>query len=172
MSITNLLRLVFDRWKIWNLFTISGLVYIRFSHFHHYGILKNSTIDLPISILLDSLHPELNRALLHRVFGFVYISSHICSHIWKLKNNLITKLFHKAFRKCIQLLYSDQVQSHKQALKICWTQKRSTFGPKRAQNGRANFLRTVNLNFLKEDHKNIVYTKNHENTINRLEDIS
>ena len=35
-----------------------------------------------------------------------------------------------------------------------------------------NFLRTVNLNFPKEDHKNSFYTKNHQNSINRLENIS
>ena len=71
---------------------------MRFSHFHHFGILKNSTINLSISILLDSLHPELNRAFFHR-FLALFISSHICPHLWKLKNNAITKLFHKAFRK-------------------------------------------------------------------------
>ena len=37
--------------------------------------------------------------------------------------------------------------------------KRSKFGPKRAQNGRAKFFRTVNLYFPKEDHKNSFYTK-------------
>ena len=41
-------------------------------------------------------------------------------------------------------------------------------GPKM---GGANFFRTVNLNFPKEDHKNSFYTKNHQNLINRLEDI-
>ena len=34
------------------------------------------------------------------------------------------------------------------------------------------FLRTVNLNFPKEDHKNSCYTKNHQNSMNRLEYIS
>ena len=52
-------------WKIWGLFTISGFVHIRFSHFHHFGIIKNSTIDMPILILLGTLHTEFNRALLH-----------------------------------------------------------------------------------------------------------
>ena len=47
--------------------------------------------------------------------------------------------------------------------------KRSKFGPKWAG---AKFLRTVNFNFPKEDHKNSFYTKNHQNSINRLEDIS
>ena len=36
----------------------------------------------------------------------------------------------------------------------------------------AKFFRTVNLNFPKEDHKNSFYTKNHQNSMNRLEDIS
>ena len=51
-------------------------------------------------------------------------------------------------------IYSDQVPSHKQVLKICWTQK----GPKLDQKGPkmsgAKFFRTVNLNFSKEDHMN------------------
>ena len=92
------------------------------------------------------------------VFGFVYISSHICFQIWKLKNNAITKLFHKAFIKCIRLLYSDQVQSHKQALQICWTQKGPNLDQKRPKMGRDKFFRTVNLNFPKEDHKISFYT--------------
>ena len=37
--------------------------------------------------------------------------SHIFSHICKLKNNTVRKLFHKAFRKYINSLYSDQVLS-------------------------------------------------------------
>ena len=35
----------------------------------------------------------------------------------------------------------------------------------------AKFFRTVNLNFPKEDHKNSFYTKNHQNSMNHLEDI-
>ena len=51
--------------------------------------------------------------------------------------------------------------------------KRSNFGPKRAQNGRGYiFYRTVNINFLKEDHKISCYTKKQQNSMNRLEDIS
>ena len=65
-------------------------------------------------------------------------------------------MFHEAFRKCIQLLYSYQVPSHKQ-------------GP---ITGGAKFFRTVNLNFPKEDHMNSFYTKNHPHSINHLEDIS
>ena len=38
--------------------------------------------------------------------------------------------------------------------------------------GGAKFFRTVNLNFPKEDHKNSFYTKNPQNSMNRLEDIS
>ena len=49
-------------------------------------------------------------------------------------------------------------------------------GPKKARiwtkMGRAKFFQTVNLNFPKEDHKNSFYTKNHQNSMNRLEDIS
>ena len=48
--------------------------------------------------------------------------------------------------------------------------KRSKFGPKRAQKGRGYIFRTVNLNFPKEDHKNSFYTKNHQNSMKRLED--
>ena len=59
-----LVGLACDKYGI--LFTISGFVYLRFSHFHHFGTLKISTIDLPISILLRSLHPKFNRTLLHR----------------------------------------------------------------------------------------------------------
>ena len=33
------------------------------------------------------------------------------------------------------------------------------------------FSRTVNINFPKEDHKIIFYTKNHQNSMNHLEDI-
>ena len=102
MSITNLLRLVFNLWKILDFIHYFWLCLHKVLTFHHFGILKNSTIDLPISILLGGLHPEFNRALMHNFFGFVYINSKICSHIWKLKNKVITKLFHKAFRKCIQ----------------------------------------------------------------------
>ena len=51
--------------------------------------------------------------------------------------------------------------------------KRSKFGPKRAQNGQElNFFRTVNLNFCKGEHKNSYYTKNQQNSMNHLEDIS
>ena len=92
------------------------------------------------------------------------------SHL-KAKNNVITKLFHKAFRKCIQLLYLDQVPSNKQALKICWTQKRPHLDQKGPKMGGAKFFQTVNLNFPKEDHKNSFYTKNHENSMNHIEDI-
>ena len=81
-------------------------------------------------------------------------------------------LFHKAFRKCIQLLYSDQVPSHKQVLKICWTQKGPNLDQKGAKMGNAKFIRTVKLNFSKEDYKKRFYTKNHPNSMNRLEDIS
>ena len=42
-------------------------------------------------------------------------------------------------------------------------------GPKM---GRAKFFRTVNFNFTKEGHNNSFYTKNHQNSMNRLEDIS
>ena len=106
------------------------------------------------------------------VFGFVYISSHICFHIWKLKSNFITKLFHKAFRRCIQLLYSDQVQSHKQALKICWTKKGPNLDQKGTKIGGDKLFWTVNLSFPKDDYKNSFYTKNQQNSMNRLEDIS
>ena len=68
-------------------------------------------------------------------------------------------MFHEAFRKCIQLLYSYQVPSHKQVLK----------GP---ITGGAKFFQTVNLNFPKEDHMNSFYTKNHPHSINYLENIT
>ena len=40
-------------------------------------------------------------------------------------------------------------------------------GPKM---GEARFLRTLNINFPKENHKNSFYTKKHQNPMNRLED--
>ena len=50
--------------------------------------------------------------------------------------------------------------------------KRGKFGPKRAQNGRARFFQTVNNSFPKVDHKISFYTKNQQNSMNRLEDMS
>ena len=47
--------------------------------------------------------------------------------------------------------------------------KRVKFGPKRAGPG---FFQAVKLNFLKEDHKPSFYTKNQQNSIKSLEDIS
>ena len=35
---------------------------------------------------------------------------------------------------------------------------------------RAKFFQAVNLNYPKEDHKNSFYTKNHQNSMNPLED--
>ena len=35
-----------------------------------------------------------------------------------------------------------------------------------------DFSKTLNLNFLKEDHKISFYTKNQQNSVNHLEDIS
>ena len=53
------------------------------------------------------------------------------------------------------------------------------FGPKWAnldqkgsKMGAARFFRTLNLKFPKEDHKISFYTKNQQNSTNRLEDIS
>ena len=68
-------------------------------------------------------------------------------------------MFHKAFRKCIQLLYSDQVPSHKQVLMISWTQKGPSLDQKGPKTGNAKFFLTVNLNFPKEDNMNSFYTK-------------
>ena len=62
--------------------------------------------------------------------------------------------------------------SHKQALKICWTQKGPNLDQKGTKMGEAKFFWAVNLNFPKDDHKNSFYTKNHQNSMNRLEDIS
>ena len=117
--------------------------------------------------LVDFFHRSTEHSFI--VFGFVYISSHICSHILKLENNVITKPFHEAFRKCIQLLYSDQVPSHQQAM---LDQKRSKFEPKGPTMGRAKFFRTVNLDFQKEGHKISFYTKNQQNSTKHLEHIS
>ena len=78
--------------------------------------------------------------------------------------------FHKTFRKCIQLLYSDQVPRHKQVLKICWTQKGPNLDQKGPKMGGAKFFWTVNLNFPKEDNKNSFYTQNHENSMNHIEE--
>ena len=106
------------------------------------------------------------------VFGIVYISSLICSHIWKLKFKFITKLFHKAFRKCIQLLYLDQVPSHKQALKICWTQKGPNLDQKGLKMDVANFFPDCKPRFFKEGNNISFYTKNQQNLTSHLEDIS
>ena len=43
---------------------------------------------------------------------------------------------------------------------------------KRPKMGEAKFFRAVNFNFPKEDHKNSFYTKNHQDRMNPLEDIS
>ena len=52
-------------------------------------------------------------------------------------------------------------------------QKRGKFGPKRVQNGHGEiFSWTVNLNFFKEEHKIGFYTKNQQNSMSRLKDIS
>ena len=49
-------------------------------------------------------------------------------------------MFHKAFRKCIQLQYSYQVPSDKQALKICWTQKGPNLDQKGPKMGGTTFI--------------------------------
>ena len=69
------------------------------------------------------------------------------------------------------VLYSDQVPSHKQVLKICWTQKGPNLDQKGPKMGGAKFFRTVHLNFPTKDHKNSFYTKNHPNSMNRIGDI-
>ena len=50
--------------------------------------------------------------------------------------------------------------------------KRSKFGQKRPNMGRDKFFRTVNLNFPKKDHMNSFHTKNNQNSLNPLKDIS
>ena len=50
-------------------------------------------------------------------------------------------------------IYSNQVPSYKQVLKICWTQKGPNLDQKGSKMSGAKFFWTVNLNFLKEDHK-------------------
>ena len=120
-------------------------------------------------------------------------------------------------------IYSDQVPSHKQVLKICWTQKGPNLDQKVPKMGVARFFRdckpqfiflykksakfnerfgrykpkcwfwgkkgqiwtkkgpkwagldfslTVNISFLKEDHKISFYTQNQQNSMYCLEDIS
>ena len=50
--------------------------------------------------------------------------------------------------------------------------KRGKFGPKNAQKGRGQiFSWALNINFPQEDHKNSIYTKNQQNSVNHLEDI-
>ena len=68
------------------------------------------------------------------------------------------------------ILYSDQVPSDKQALKICWTRKSPNLDQKGPKMGGARFFWTVNTNFPKEDHKISFYTKNQQNSINHLKD--
>ena len=72
----------------------------------------------------------------------------------------------------MQLLYSDQIPSHKQALKDMLDKVWSKFGPKGNKMGGAKFLRRVNLNFFKKDHKIGFYPKNQQNSTSHLEDIS
>ena len=50
--------------------------------------------------------------------------------------------------------------------------KRSKFGQKTAQMGGARFFQIPNLNFLREDHNISFYTKNQQNSMDRLVDIS
>ena len=50
--------------------------------------------------------------------------------------------------------------------------ERGKFGPKRAQKRVGpDFSWTSNIHFLQDDHKNSIYTKNQQNSMNRLEDI-
>ena len=70
-----------------------------------------------------------------------------------------------------KLLYLYQVPSHKQALKICWTQKGSNLDQKGQKWPGAKFFRTESSIFQKEDHKNSFYTKNHQNSMNHLDDM-
>ena len=115
------------------LFTISDFVYIRFSHFNHFGILKNSTIDLPISILLGSLQP------IEHSFIVFWLCLHKLSHFF---SHLKTKKYrhNKAVLLSFQKMYTfttlrsspKSVTSFRDML----DPKRSKFGPKRAQNGR------------------------------------
>ena len=55
--------------------------YERLTHFHHFGTLKNSTIDMPISILLGRLHTMFNRKLLHRFLLCLHKLTHLFSHL-------------------------------------------------------------------------------------------
>ena len=50
------------------------------------------------------------------------------------KNNIIIKLFHKAFRKYIQLVYIQSSPQSQTSFKDMLDRKRSKFGPKGAQN--------------------------------------
>ena len=51
-------------------------------------------------------------------------------------------------------------------------QKGANLDQKEPKMGEARFSRVPNLNFLKEDHKISFYTKNQQNSTNRLRDIS
>ena len=156
-------QLFFNQQKYGISFTISGFVYIVFSHFYHFGILKNSTIYLPISILFGSLQSEFNRALLH-CFGFVYISSHICSHIWKLYK--ITSL-----QSCSIKLSENVYMCYTQIKSQVTNKLQKYVGPRTVQIWTENspkwagldFFRTVNLSFPKQGHKKSFYTDNQQN---------
>ena len=59
-----------------------------------------------------------------------------------------------------------------QAKMLILGQKEANFDQKGPKMGRTRFFRTVNISFPKEDHKISFYTKNQQNSINHLEDMS
>ena len=71
-------------------FLTCGFVYMGFSHFHHFGILKNSTIDLPISIFYQvAVIPS---SMKHSFIVF-WLCLHKLSHLFlHLKTKKITYL--------------------------------------------------------------------------------
>ena len=128
MSITNLLRLVFNLWKIWD-----------FIHYFWLCLHKGSPISITskyskralltcpyqfylVALILNSIENSfiVFWLCLHKL-------SHLFSHL-KTKNNVITKLFHKAFRKCIQLLLRSSPKSQT-SFKDMLEPKRSKYGP-------------------------------------------
>ena len=161
--------MVFNCGKYGILFTISGFVCIKFSHFTlEYS--KIAPLTCPYQFYLVDIIPNPTEHAFIVFWPCLHKLSHLFSHL-KTKNYVITKLFNKAIRKCVQ--YSDQVPSHAKSFKRYVGPKKFEICTKKGpQWVGLIFFRTANFNFPKEDHKNSFYTKNHQNSMNRLEDIS
>ena len=108
---------------------IFGLVYIRISHFltfPHISQTRNWHHWIAhINFTRGRLWSQVHKSTSSPIFGFVYISSHIFSHILEPKFGTIRKPLMSAFQKYILLLWSRAILSVQRPLK-----------PKKGENGR------------------------------------